>query len=74
MPDSLQEVKHGLVDESVPEHRHASSSSHELPLEPSLLISRKTGIVISVWTKITRASCRKRTGTAVPRVENLVIE
>ena len=54
MPDWLQEFKHGLVDESDPEHRHASSSSHELPLEQkwyrvnttSLLISQKTGIAI----------------------------
>ena len=34
VPDWLQEFKDGLVDEIVPEHRHASSSSHELPLEP----------------------------------------
>ena len=34
MPDLLQEFKNGLVDESVPEHRDASSSSLELPLEP----------------------------------------
>ena len=31
VPDGLQEFRHGLVDESVPEHRDASSSSHELP-------------------------------------------
>ena len=30
----LQEFRHGLVDESVPEHPDASSSSHELPSEP----------------------------------------
>ena len=29
VPDWLHEFKHGLVDESVPEHRDASSSSHE---------------------------------------------
>ena len=34
LPEWLQEFKHGLVDESVPEHRDASSSSHELPMEP----------------------------------------
>ena len=28
VPDWLQEFRHGLVDESVPEHRDASSSSH----------------------------------------------
>ena len=34
VPDWLLEFRHGLVDESVPEHRDASSSSHELPSEP----------------------------------------
>ena len=29
VPDWLQEIKHGLVDESVPQHRDASGSSHE---------------------------------------------
>ena len=29
VPDWLQEFKHGLVDERVPENRDASSSSHE---------------------------------------------
>ena len=40
VPDGLQEFKRGLVDEGVPEHRDTSSSSHELPLEPS-----KSGMV-----------------------------
>ena len=54
----LEEFKGNLVDESVPEHRHASSSSHELPSEPraqvvyrvskaSSLTSRRTEIAIS---------------------------
>ena len=30
----LEDFKENLVDESVPEHRDASSSSHELPSEP----------------------------------------
>ena len=34
VPDWLQEFNHGVFDESVPEHRDTSSSSHELPLEP----------------------------------------
>ena len=38
MPDWLQEFKRGLVDESVPEHRDTSSSSHELPLEPRVKV------------------------------------
>ena len=34
LPEWLQEFRHGLVDESVPEHRDPSSSSHELLSEP----------------------------------------
>ena len=34
LPEWLLEFRHGLVDESVPEHRDASSSSHELPSDP----------------------------------------
>ena len=34
LPEILQEFRHGLVDESVPEHRDASSSSHEILSEP----------------------------------------
>ena len=33
LPECLEEFKDILVDESVPEHRDASSSSHELPSE-----------------------------------------
>ena len=81
VPDWLQEFKHGLVDESVPEHRDASSSSHELPLKPrAKVVSGKHSIFIHfpkdrncdicLRTKITRASCRRRTCTVVPRAEN----
>ena len=34
LPEWLEEFKDDLVDESVPEHGDASSSSHESPLEP----------------------------------------
>ena len=34
LPEWPQEVRHGLVDESVPERREASRSSHELPSGP----------------------------------------
>ena len=34
LPEWPQEFKENLVDESVPKHRDASSSSHELPSEP----------------------------------------
>ena len=80
VPDWLQEFKHGLVDESVPEHRDTSSSSHQLPLEPrAKVVPTKHNIFthfpterncdICLRTQITRASCRRRTGTVVPRAE-----
>ena len=34
LPEWLQEFRHGLVEENVPEHRDASSSSQELHSEP----------------------------------------
>ena len=77
----LEEFKDNLVDESVPEHRDASCSSHELPLEPrAKVVPRKHHIFthfpkdrncdMCLRTKITRASCRERAGTVVPRAEN----
>ena len=77
----LQEFRHGLVDETVPEHRDASSSSHELPLEPrAKVVSGKHRIFthfpkdrngdICLRTTITRASCRRRTGTVLPSAGN----
>ena len=82
LPEWLQEFRHGLVDESVPERRDASSSSHELPTELRVKVvsgkhctfthfpkDRNCDICLS--TKITRASCRKRTGTVVPRTETI---
>ena len=81
VPDWLQEFRHGLEDESVPEHRDAFSSSHELPLEPrAQVVSGKHSIFscfpkdpkcdICLRTRIARASCRRRTGTVVPRAEH----
>ena len=72
------EFKHGLDDACVPEHRDASSSSRELPFEPrAKVVPRKHNIFthfpkdwncdICLRTKITWASCRRRTGTVVPR-------
>ena len=59
LPEWLQEYEGNLVDASVPEHRNASSSSHELPAEPLvkvvsgkhsiLLTSRRTEIAIFAW-------------------------
>ena len=81
MPDWLREFKHGLVDESVPEHRDASSSSHELPLEPrAKVVSGKHSVFthfpkdrnfdICLRTNITMASCRRRTCTVAPKAGN----
>ena len=79
--DWPQEFKHGLVDESVPEHRDASSSSPELPLDPrAKMLPSKHNIFthcqkdwncdLCLKTKITRASCRSRTGTVVPGADH----
>ena len=72
LPEWLQQFRHRLVGESVPEHRDVSSSSHELPSEPrAKVVSGKHSIFtpcpkdrncdICSGTKIRRASCRKRT-------------
>ena len=80
-PGWQKEFKENLVGESVPEHRDASSSSHELPSEPRpKVVLVKHSIFthfpkdqkceICLKTQITRASCRRRIGTVVPRAEN----
>ena len=77
LPEWLQEFTENLVDDSVPEHRDASSSSHELLSEPrAKVVSGKHSIFIHFpkdrnfdicfRTKITRAPCRRRTGPVVP--------
>ena len=73
------------MDDEVPEHRDShASSSHEVCLEPTLARSVDFGkhsvythfpkhrnCDICQGTKITRASCRRRNGGAVPRAENI---
>ena len=45
LPEWLEEFKDNLVDESVPEHRDAASSSHELPSGPrAKVVSGKQSI------------------------------
>ena len=78
LPEWLREFRHGLVDESVPEHRDAFSS-HEVPSKfRAKVASGKHSIFThfpkdrnsDCWkTQITRASCRKRTGTVVLRAQ-----
>ena len=81
LPEWPEEFKDNLVDGSVPEHRDASSSSHELPSEPRAKVvsgehsifthfPRDRNCDVCLRTKITRAPCRIRTGTVVPRAEN----
>ena len=80
-PEWLEEFKENLVDDSVPEHRDAPISSHGLSSEPraKVVSGERSSIFthfpkdrncnICLRTKITRAPCRKRTGTVVPRAE-----
>ena len=70
------------MDEIVPAHRDAPASfSRESASEPlRTVVSGKHSIFLThpkdrncdtcMKTKITRAPCRKRTGTAIPRAEN----
>ena len=79
LPEWFQEFTENLVDDSVPEHRDAlASPSRELSSEPrAKVVSGKHSIYthfpndpncdICLRTKITRALCRKSTGTVVPR-------
>ena len=82
----LQDFKENLVDKNVCPYQHSRSSSHELPTEPRAKVVPDSGkhnvythfpkdrnCEICLWTKITRASCRRNTGTVVPKAEELVI-
>ena len=81
IPEWLQEFRENLMDDRVPEHRDShASSSHEPSLEPTPTRSVDLGknsvhthfpkdrnCEICQRTKITRARCRRRTGTVEPR-------
>ena len=81
LPEWLETFTENLVDERVPEHRDApTSSSRESASEPrGKVVSGKHSIYtnfpkdrncdICKRTKITRAPCRKRTGAAILRAE-----
>ena len=77
--DWLQDSKEHLVHESspseprrnpAPKDHDTSSSSHELPMESREKVETGSGHNVCLKTKITRASCRRRAGTVVPRAEN----
>ena len=79
LPEWLEEFKENLVDDSVPEHRDAPSSVNYLQSRKQKWYRGKHSIFshfprdrncdICLRTKITRALCRKRVGTVVPRAE-----
>ena len=81
LPKWLLEFSHGLVDESVPEHRDASSSSHELPSEPRAKVESGKHSIFTHFPKDRncdiclrkkyKSSCSKRTGTVVHIAEHL---
>ena len=83
VPEWLQDFKDNLVDKNAHPHQYSSSSSRELPMESRAKVVPGPGkhsihthfpkhrnCDICFRTKITRASCRRRTGTVVPKAEN----
>ena len=84
IPEWLQEFRGNLVDDEISEHGDShASSSHEVSLEPTFKRLEDLGkhsvythflkdrnCEICQRTKITRESCRRRNGGAVPRAEN----
>ena len=83
IPEWLKEFRENLVDESVPEpHDLHASSLHEPFLEPLRQVvpgkhtvythlPKDGNCKICQRTKITRAPCRRRTGSVVPRAKNV---
>ena len=77
VPEWLQDFKENLVDKNVQPHQYSPSSSHELPMEPRAKVVQGRGKYsiythfpkdrncdICLTTKVTRASCRRRTGAS----------
>ena len=85
IPEWLQEFRENVVDDEIPVQRDShASSSHEASLEPTFKRREDLGkhsiythfpkdrnCEICKRTKITRASCRRRKGGAVPRAEKI---
>ena len=84
IPEWLPEFRENLVDCEIPVHGDShASSSHEASLEPIFKRREDLGkhsvythfpkdrnCEICIRTKITRATCRRRNGEAVPRAAN----
>ena len=77
-------LQQSLGRNPAPEDQDTSSSSHEFPMESRAKVEPGSGkqsvcthfpkdpnCDICLKTKITRASCRRRAGTVVPRVEHV---
>ena len=71
------------MDKNVQPHQHSPSSSSELPMEPRAKLvpgpvkqsifshfPKDRNCDICLTTRITRAFCRRRTGTVVPKADN----
>ena len=74
-PDLFEELTRNLVDEQVPEHRDAPTSSFRESASESLRKvsfpkDRNCDILHEDQAKITRGPCRKRTGASTLRPEN----
>ena len=80
VPEWLQDFTENLVVKNVQPHQYSPSFSYELPMEPRARVVPGLGkhsvythfpkdpnCDICLRTKISRASCRRRAGTAVPR-------
>ena len=79
----LQDFKENLVEKNVQPHQYSPSSFHESPMEPRAKVEPDSS-KHSIFTHfpkdrncdicqrtITRAPCRRRTSTVVPKAENL---
>ena len=86
VPEWLQDFMENLVDKHVQPHQYSPSSSLELPMAPRAKVVAGPGkhsifshfpkdrnCDICLRTKITRASCRRCSGTVVPKTEKMVI-
>ena len=73
LPQWLEEFKDNLVDESVPEHRDASSSSHELLSEPRAKVVSGRHSTFTHFPKTEIATSAWETKLQGPLTENALV-